>query len=315
MSFGSKEWQQWIEDDEEKIMTIMKAAYDAGIRTFDTANAYSFGLSEILIGKFIKKYNISRETLVIISKCFLYIGQNGSTIIPDLETNFKYMNQWGLSRANILNSVADSVKRLGTHIDLLLIHRFDPNVPATEIMKALNDVVESGQVRYIGASTMKAYQFIQLQHTAEKHNWTKFVAMENYYNLLYREEEREMIPYCNETGVGLIPWSPVARGVLTRPWGEESERSKTDDYLNAIGLNKAEGFRKEIVDRVEKIAKDKGVSMAAIATAWVIAKGGSPIVGISSVKRISDTVTAAQIKLTEEEIKLLEEPYFPVPCI
>lgn len=315
MSFGSKEWQEWIEDDEEKIMAIMKAAYDAGIRTFDTANAYSFGLSETLIGKFIKKFNIPRENLVIISKCFLYTGQSGRAMIPDLETNPKYMNQWGLSRANILNSVADSVKRLGTHIDLLLIHRFDPNVPATEIMKALHDVVESGQVRYIGASTMKAYQFIQLQHTAEKHNWTKFVAMENYYNLLYREEEREMIPYCKETGVGLIPWSPVARGVLTRPWGEESERSKTDNYMNAIGLKKTDGFHKEVVDRVEKIAKERGVGMAAIATAWVIAKGCSPIVGISSVKRIADSVAASQIKLTDEEIKFLEEPYSPVPCI
>ena len=309
MSYGSKGWAPWVEDDEEKIMEVMKAAYDAGIRTFDTANVYSGGLSEILVGKFLKRYNIPREKMVIISKAFAYTGDPKSSMRSHDLTSVEYLNQFGLSRKNILESVKNSCERLGTYIDVLLIHRFDPNTPKTEIMEALHDVVKSGQVRYIGASTMKAYQFIELQHVAETHNWTKFICMENYYNLLYREEEREMIPYCNETGVGLIPWSPVAAGVLTRPFMEKTDRSEKDIFQGMFGLK--DNANKIIVDRVEKISKDRGVAMATVACAWVISKGCSPIVGLSKPERIPDIVAAVKFKLTEEETKSLEEVYVP----
>lgn len=316
MSYGSKVWQEWVLEDEETILAIMKAAYDAGIRTFDTANVYSSGISEQLIAKFIKKFEIPREKLVIISKVFFPTGTAGKPFPFDFATTPDYINERGLSRKNILATVAGSVERLETYIDVLLIHRYDPTVPDTEIMESLDHVVKSGQVRYIGASTMKTYQFVRLQHVAESHGWTKFIAMENYYNLLYREEEREMIPYCQESGVGLIPWSPVARGILTRPWGEESERSNTDMYNSYLGLgDSSNAAQKKIVDRVEKIAKERGVAMATVATAWVISKGCNPIVGISSIKRIHDIAVAVQFKLTDEEIKLLEEPYIPVSPI
>lgn len=309
MSFGSKSWAEWVEDDEEKIMSIMKAAYDAGIRTFDTANVYSGGLSEQLIAKFIKRFNIPREKLVIISKVFFYTGTpDAKSFTIDLES-VEALNQFGLSRKNILDSVKGSVERLETYIDVLLIHRLDRNVPKTEIMEALHDTIKAGQVRYIGASTMKAYEFIQLQHVAEVNHWNKFIAMENYYNLLYREEEREMIPYCKETGVGLIPWSPVARGILTRPFGIESVRFGSDKRIATIGLQ--ESKHKDIIDRVEEIAKDRGVAMATVATAWTISKGTCPIVGISKVERIADIVAAVKFKLSDEEIKYLEEEYIP----
>ena len=310
MSYGSKDWAPWVEDDEEKIMEIMKAAYDAGIRTFDTANVYSGGLSEILVGKFLKRYNIPREKMVIISKAFAYTGDPKSSMRSHDLTSVEYLNQFGLSRKNILESVKNSCERLGTYIDVLLIHRLDRSVPKTEIMEALHDVVKSNQVRYIGASSMMAYEFIQLQHIAEVNHWTKFICMENYYNLLYREEEREMIPYCNETGVGLIPWSPVARGVLTRPFLAKSDRSEKDPMQGMLGLGDSK--HKEIVDRVEKLAKDRGVAMATVATAWTIAKGCSPIVGISKVERIADLVAAVKFKFSEDELKYLEEKY--VPC-
>lgn len=315
MSYGTKIWQPWVEDNEEIIMATMKAAYDAGIRTFDTANIYSSGVSEILIAKFIKKFNIPREKLVIISKCFGYTGNPTKPYDMGFTTNIECVNQWGLSRKNILASVAGSVERLGTYIDVLLIHRYDSNTPNTEIMEALHDTIKSGQVRYIGASSMRAHEFIDLQNTAEKHNWTKFIAMENYYNLVYREEENEMIPYCNKTGVGLIPWSPIARGLLARPWGQETMRSKTDKYIQVIGLTDTKNAEQEITNRVEKVAKDRGVAMATVATAWTIVKGCCPIVGISSVERIHDIVAAVKFKLSEEELKYLEEAYIPIPIM
>lgn len=313
MSYGSKDWREWVEDDEDKIMEIMKAAYDAGIRTFDTANTYSFGVSETLVRKFIKKYSIPREKLVIISKVYFPTGELNKPMAPDFKTNPLFVNEWGLSRKNIMACVAGSVERLGTYIDVLLIHRYDQDTPDTEIMETLHDVVKSGDVRYIGASAMKAYQFIRLQHTAEKHGWTKFIAMENYHNLLYREEEREMIPYCLESGVGLIPYSPIARGVLARPWGTETQRFTSDKVSKTIGLSKDAAAQMEIVNRVEEIAKERGASMATVATAWSIAKGCNPIVGVSSLKRIGDVVAAVKFKLSEEEVKTLEEPYLPVP--
>ncbi|ANB12836.1 aldo-keto reductase superfamily protein [Sugiyamaella lignohabitans] len=306
MSYGKKAWNKWVIEDEELIFSLMKQAYDAGIRTFDTADVYSNGYSEILIGKFIKKYNIPRETLVILTKCYSRAATD-----PSIEsTELNWINRWGLSRKHILDAVAGSVERLGTYIDVYQIHRYDPETPKEEIMEALHDVVKSGQVRYIGASSMRAIEFVQLQQVAEKNNWTKFISMQNFYNLIYREEEREMIPYCKENGVGLIPWSPIARGMLARPLGVDSERANTDLRFGHLRIGQFESD-KEIIGRVEELAKKRGISMAQVSIAWTLAKGTCPIVGLSKPERIQEAVEAVKIKLTDEEISYLEEAYAP----
>ena len=209
------------------------------------------------------------------------------------------------------------MERLGTYIDVLQIHRLDRETPREEIMRALNDVVERGWVRYIGASSMAAWEFQQLQNVADRHGWVKFISMQNLYSLLYREEEREMVPYCQATGVGIIPWFAVAAGVLTRPWNDDStERAKTDPYLAAIFKSGDGVAEKAIVDRVEEVAKKKNVAMAQVATAWLLSKPGvNPLLGLSKKERIDQAVAAIHVKLTEEEIKYLEEPYVPKPVM
>lgn len=305
MSIGSKSWMDWVLEEEETVFKLLKTAYDLGIRTWDTADVYSNGESERLIGKFITKYNIPRSTLVILSKCYFPVSIDG------LENNdLNLVNRRGLSRKHIFDAVNASVERLGTYIDVLQIHRMDPQSDKEEIMRALHDVVSSGKVRYIGASTMRATEFATLQFIAEKHGWTKFVSMQNYYNLIYREEEREMIPFCNETGVGLIPYSPVARGVLAKSPGETSLRLDTDHLTKARKIGSQAGDA-EIISRVEKIAKDKGISMAQVAIAWTLSKGTCPIVGFNKVERIEEAVAAVKFKLTDDEIKYLEAPYLP----
>uniref|UniRef100_A0A060SXC3 ARAD1A12100p n=1 Tax=Blastobotrys adeninivorans TaxID=409370 RepID=A0A060SXC3_BLAAD len=312
MSFGSKSWRDWVIEDEEEVFRILKHAYDVGLRTWDTANVYSNGESERLIGKFLKKYNIPRSSVVILSK--------GRQPIDDDErlTNDKYkgINRQGLSRKHLLDAVEASVERLGTYIDVYQIHRFDKETPNEEIMEALHDIVKSGKVRYIGASSMRATEFAQLQFTAEKHGWTKFISMQNYHNLIYREEEREMIPFCKETGVGLIPWSPLARGVLARPLGDRvsTTRGKSDNFLTGtsplMSIATTESSH-TIINRVQELADKKGVPMATIALAWSLSKGMIPIVGFSSTKRVDEAVNALSIKLTPDEIAYLEEPYRP----
>jgi len=230
---------------------------------------------------------------------------------PSIESNaINWINRQGLSRKHIFDAVEGSVERLGTYIDILQIHRFDPETPKEEIMEALHDVVKSGKSRYIGASTMKAVEFAQLQFVAEKHGWTKFIAMQNFYNLIYREEEREMIPFCRETGVGLIPWSPIARGFLARPLGVDSLRSTTDARFKALKLGEATSDQ-EIIRRVEEVSKKKGISMSQLSIAWVLSKGTCPIVGMSKPERIDEAIEALKIKLTDEEIQYLEEAYAP----
>ncbi|EJD45603.1 Aldo/keto reductase [Auricularia subglabra TFB-10046 SS5] len=310
MSFGSPAWENWVLD-EEKSLPVLKAAYDAGINTWDTADIYSNGLSEVVVGKAIKKYNIPRKKLVIMTKCCGAVNEDDPArrvYIPSANDP-EWINQWGLSRKHIFDAVDASVARLGTYIDVLQIHRLDKTVPPEEIMEALHDVVKSGKVRYIGASSMWAHEFATLQFTATLHGWTKFISMQNFYNLLYREEEREMIPFCDKTGVGLIPWSPVARGRLTRPWDQnDTPRAAADKWGSALFGAAAE---EEITKRVEKVAKEKDVPMAAVAIAWVVSKGQAPIVGLSSEKRILEAVDALKVKLTPEEVKFLEEPYVP----
>lgn len=317
MSFGKKSWADWVIEDEEEVFKILKYCYDNNMRTFDTADIYSNGYSEILVGKFLKKYNIRRESVVILSKVFFYIdpedAPNGRFNAP-----LPPRNAFGLSRKHIFEGVELSVERLGTYMDVLQIHRFDKSVPPKEIMKLLNDVVEKGYARYIGASSMKAYQFATLQFIAEKYDYHKFISMQNYYNLIGREEEREMIEYCNYTGVGLVPYSPNARGILSRNLEAnktKTTRSNSDKIIDKYGLQTLTEADQTIVNRVEELAKKKGVSMTSIATGWVILKGGAPIVGLSSVSRVDDALDAIKLTLSDDEVKYLEEPYVPKPHI
>lgn len=276
------------------------------------ADIYSHGRSEEIIAKAIKQYNIPRYNLVVLSKCYFGVSDDGAQLpISQSSTNDGHLvNRVGLSRKHVLDAVESSVKRLGTYIDVLQIHRLDRATPREEIMRALNDVVEKGWVRYIGASSMAAWEFQALQNVAENRGWHKFISMQNYHNLVYREEEREMIPYCKDSGVGLIPWSPVARGALTRPWGvRETLREGTDNFLKNMIRSREGESDKAITDRVEEVAKRKGVSMAQIAIAWSLAKGMNPIIGLNTKERIDEACETIKIKLTEEETKYLEEPY------
>ncbi|KAK6197999.1 aryl-alcohol dehydrogenase [Scheffersomyces amazonensis] len=312
MSYGTKKWADWVLEDEEEIMNILKKCYDVGIRTFDTADVYSNGQSEIWLGKFLRKYNIKRDRVVILTKCFAPVNEDEPSFQFRGVDN-DYINSKGLSRKHIFDAVEASVRRLGTHIDVLQIHRLD-DTPKHEIMKALNDVILSGQVRYIGASSMKAVDFVQLQAIADKNGWFKFISMQNYYNLLYREQENEMNYFCNDNvfgKVGLIPWSPIAMGVLAKPASVsvEKKHARVSGIINILGYNSLEEDDIEIINRVEELAKKRDVSMAIIATAWVLSKGANPIIGLNSVKRVEEALQATQIKLTEEEIKYLEEAY------
>ncbi|ANB14917.1 aldo-keto reductase superfamily protein [Sugiyamaella lignohabitans] len=299
--------KDWIVDDEELGLQLLKKAYDSGIRTIDTANVYSHGHSELIVGKFLKKYNIPRSTVVILTKVH---GRVDDPNIPDTEIN--WINRHGLSRKHVFDSVAASVERLGTYIDVLQIHRLDKSTPKREIMETLHDIVKSGDVRYIGSSSMRAVDFAQLQFIAEKNGWTKFISMQNYYSALYREEEREMIPFCNDTGVGLIPWSPLARGVLARPLDtiKSTLRSGTDPMFTKMNHGETEADQ-AIINRVEEIAKKRQVSMAIVALAWVLSKGAAPIVGFNKLERIDEAVASVSFKLTDDEIAYIEEPYQP----
>ncbi|CAI4053030.1 hypothetical protein N7582_005622 [Saccharomyces uvarum] len=314
MSYGSKKWADWVIEDKAQIFKILKHCYDNGLRTFDTADFYSNGLSERIIKEFLDHYSIKRETVVIMTKIFLPIDET-----LDLRHKFTLgeaeeldlTNQRGLSRKHIIAGVKNSVERLGTYIDLLQIHRLDHDTPMKEIMRALNDVVEAGDVRYIGASSMLATEFAELQFIADKYGWFQFISSQSYYNLLNREDERELIPFAKRHNIGLLPWSPNARGVLTRPLDKTTDRQKSDPTFKSLKLDALEDDQMEIVNRVEKISKEKNVSMAMISIAWVLHKGCHPIVGLNSTSRVDEAIAALQLTLTEEDVKYLEEPYKP----
>lgn len=314
MSYGSKKWADWVIEDKAQIFKILKHCYDNGLRTFDTADFYSNGLSERIIKEFLDHYSIKRETVVIMTKIFLPIDET-----LDLRHKFtlgeaeelELTNQRGLSRKHIIAGVKNSVERLGTYIDLLQIHRLDHDTPMKEIMRALNDVVEAGDVRYIGASSMLATEFAELQFIADKYGWFQFISSQSYYNLLNREDERELIPFAKRHNIGLLPWSPNARGVLTRPLDKTTDRQKSDPTFKSLKLDALEDDQTEIVNRVEKISKEKNVSMAMISIAWVLHKGCHPIVGLNSTSRVDEAIAALQLTLTEEDVKYLEEPYKP----
>jgi len=329
MGYGSKDWDSWVMDDKQEIFKVLKKAYDHGIRAYDTADAYSNGLSEKILGDFLKEYKIKRDKVIIMTKVWgavdseeyppgyqnIMIDHLGSELD---KLNFK--NNRGLSRKHIMDAAKNSVERLGTYIDLYQIHRYDESTPPEETMKAMNDVVEAGLTRYIGASTMRAVEFVELQHIADKHGWHKFVSMQSLFNLLHREDETEMNHYCDKTGVGLIPWSPLAFGLLARPLpkseSDKTERAKNSMFKGVFESDFTEETKGheadvEIINRVGEIAEKRGTSRAAVATAWVISKGAAPILGFTSLKRVDDAIEGATLKLTDEEIKYLEEPYRP----
>lgn len=288
--------------NEEQSRPFIKRALELGINFFDTANVYSDGTSEEIVGRALKEF-ARRDEVVIATKVFfrMHQGPNGA----------------GLSRKAIMTEIDNSLKRLGTdYVDLYQIHRWDNDTPIEETMEALHDVVKAGKVRYIGASSMYAWQFLQAQHVAERNGWTKFVSMQNYLNLLYREEEREMLPLCREEGIGVIPWSPLAKGRLTRDWNKQTARSEIDEVGKAFYAKMAEADRK-VVEVVAGIAAKRGIPRAQVALAWVLQKEPvtSPIIGATKANHLEDAVAAVSVKLEPSEIASLEEPYVPHPVI
>ncbi|KAI0785512.1 aryl-alcohol dehydrogenase [Abortiporus biennis] len=317
MQYGSKEWEKWVIEDQEEVNKHIKFAYDHGIQTFDTADIYSNGLSEVMLGKAIKELQLPREEIVILTKIFApvakTVGHNPIRGGPGPD-EIGLVNQHGLSRKHIFDGVKNSLARLQVdYIDVLQCHRFDVNTPIEETMQALHDVVKAGYVRYIGMSSCYAFQFHAMQNYAIANNLTPFISMQNHYNLAYREEEREMFPTLKMFGVGAIPWSPLARGYLTRPLSDQNTtRGETDAWYAYYSTTPGGS---EIVKRVQELSEKKGVSMAQISIAWLLAKDGvtAPIVGTTSLKNLEDIVGAVNVKLTDEEVKSLEEPYKSVP--
>ncbi|KZP25823.1 aryl-alcohol dehydrogenase [Athelia psychrophila] len=301
----------WSLGEEEGIAHI-KAAYDAGINTFDTANVYSNGLSEVILGKAIKQHNFNRDEIVVMTKVFFTVGHANDT--KDTPESGGYVNQRGLSRKHIFESVAHSLRRLQLdYVDVLQCHWFDDNTPIEETMRALHDVVQAGHARYIGMSSCYAWQFHMMQNYAISNGLTPFISMQNHYCMLYREEEREMMPTLKHFGVGSIPWSPLARGILTRPLSSEKPPSERQQKDSTLGMYLKNPKDKEIVGRLEEIAKKISASMAQTALAWLMAKDGvtAPIVGTTSLANLHDLLGAVHITLAEEDIKYLDELYEP----
>jgi aryl-alcohol dehydrogenase-like predicted oxidoreductase len=288
---GNHEWTL----GEDAARPFLAKALDLGVTFFDTANVYSDGSSEEIVGRALNKLT-RREDVVIATKVHgrMRPGPNGA----------------GLSRKAIMAEIDASLTRLGTdYVDLYQIHRFDPEVPVEETLEALHDVVKAGKARYLGASSMAAWQFAQLLYVAALHGWTRFVSMQDHYNLLYREEEREMLPLCLDQGIGVIPWSPLARGKLTRDWDETTARGETD----AFGRSLYDDSDREVAARVAQVAEARGLPRAQVALAWVASRPGvtAPIVGATKPEHLDDAVAALDLDLTDDEVATLEEPYRP----
>ena len=312
MTFGNPDWEgsPWVLPEAEAL-PLLKQAYDSGINTWETADTYSNGQSEMIIGKALTKYNIPRSKVVIMTKVYYPVLEDDPNCRPQPASNdSRLVNQMGLSRKHIFEAVEGSLRRLGTsYIDVLQLHRLDVDTSCEEIMKALHDLVQMGKVHYLGASSMYCWQFARLQYTAKMNHWTTFTSMSGLYNLLYREEEREMIPFCQAEGVGIIPWSPIARGLLTRPWSEQSDRSQKDTKTKKWFQGDQ---NREIADRVEAMAIAKGCTMSNLSLAWLLHKGACPIVGLNSIQRIKAASEALAIELTTAEMQHLEELYQPL---
>lgn len=302
MTYGSKKWREWVLEEKDA-KPFVKRALDAGINFFDTADVYSLGESERITGNLIKEAGVKRENVIVATKVYQQMSDD--------------VNDRGLSRKHILDSIDNSLKRLQMdYVDLYQIHRWDYNTPIEETMEALNDVVRAGKARYIGASSMFAWQFMKALYVSEVNGWAKFVSMQDHYNLVYREEEREMIPLCKDQGIGLIPWSPMARGFFAgnrkRGGGGETTRARSDPFADELY------FREEdflVADRAAEVAKEHSVTASQIALAWLLNKPhiSAPIVGSSRIEHLDQAIAALEIKLSDEEIKRLEEPYQPHP--
>jgi aryl-alcohol dehydrogenase-like predicted oxidoreductase len=303
MGFGNESERQWV-IDEDAAEPIVQAAVEGGVTFFDTADTYSGGASEVATGKLVAKF-LTRDEAVVATKVFMPVtpGENGG----------------GLGRKHILSGIDASLRRLGMdYVDLYQIHRWDPRTPIEETMEALHDVVRAGKARYIGASSMFSWQFAKAQYTAEQHGWTKFVSMQNHYNLIYREEEREMIPLCLDQGVGCIPWSPLARGMLagnrTRDGGRHTTRSSTDPFTDYL-YEQPTDF--DVVDAAQAVADARGVPTAQVGLAWLLSRPGvsAPIVGSTKLGHLQDALAAETLTLSDDEVAALEKPYVPHPVL
>ena len=299
MTYGSSQWRDWILSEEDA-KPFYKRALDAGINFFDTADVYSLGASEEVTGRALKEY-AKREDVVIATKVYSPMGGGP--------------NERGLSRKHIFDSIDNSLRRLETdYVDLYQIHRWDAETPIEETLEALNDLVRMGKVRYIGGSSMYAWQFAKALHTSDQHGWARFVSMQNHYNLVYREEEREMIPLCIDRGVGVIPWSPLARGFLagnrSPDRSGETARAKSDAFAHQMYYSEADFA---VLNATTKLADERGVKSAQVALAWMLYKPGitAPIVGASKEYQLDEAIKAADLKLESDEIRSLEEPYVP----
>jgi len=305
MTYGAKTWREWVLEI-DAARPLVQRAVEAGITFFDTADVYSLGESEMVTGKLLREFQPRREELVVATKVFSPMSEG--------------KNDRGLSRKHIMASIDASLKRLGMeYVDLYQIHRFDPNTPVEETCEALNDVVRAGKALYVGASSMYAWQFYKMLTVQKENGWARFVTMQNHYNLVYREEEREMMPLCLDQKVGCLPWSPLARGFVTgtRKRGDgksETTRARTDDFAHKLYYRESDFT---VVDRVTEIAQQRGVSNAQVALAWMLGKPAvsAPIIGASKLYQLDDAVGAIGLKLTDDEVKRLEEPYEPHPIL
>ena len=303
MTYGSSKWRSWVLDEDDSRPFIQRSL-ELGVNFFDTADIYSSGQSEEILGRALTEF-ARRDEVIIATKVFFPMGDGP--------------NQRGLSRVHILHSIDNSLRRLRTdYVDLYQIHRWDPETPIEETLETLQEVVKSGKARHIGASSMYAWQFAKALYLADLHRWTRFVSMQNHYNLIYREEEREMLPFCRDQGIGVIPWSPLARGFLagnrTRErWGD-TMRAKTDDFAKSMYYKEADF---NVAARAKALAEARGATPAQIALAWLLHKPGitAPIIGASRMPQLEESVAAMEIKLAEEEISSLEEPYQPHPVL
>ena len=304
MIYGTSKWRPYILD-EEPSRPFVKKALDAGINFFDTADIYSNGVSEEVTGKLLREFGAKRENVVVATKVFFNLRDE--------------VNAGGLSRKHIMDAIDASLTRLGMdYVDLYQIHRWDYKTPIEETMEALHDIVKAGKARYIGASSMYAWQFAKAQYTADANGWTRFVSMQNHYNLVYREEEREMIPLCIDQGVGLIPWSPLARGFLAgnrkRDGGGDTVRAQSDQFADEMYFRESDFT---IIESVQQIAEKRGVSNAQIALAWMLSKSHitAPIIGASKMEHLDQAIAALDIVLSEDEVSSLEEAYQPHPIL
>ena len=309
MTFGSPAWRPWILP-EDASRPFIRRALDAGVNFFDTADMYSRGVSEEIVGRALADFT-TRDQVVIATKAFFPMGDGP--------------NDRGLSRKHLFDAIDASLRRLGTdYVDLYQIHRFDPHTPIEETLEALNDVVRAGKARYVGASSMYAWQFARMLQVSERRGWARFVSMQNHYNLVYREEEREMLPLCRAEGVGVLPWSPLARGFLAGNRGRstgagdenggETLRARTDEYARSLYYADSD-FR--VVDRVVEVARARGVTPARIALAWLLGQPGvtAPIIGATRIEQLDDAVAALDVPLDDDERRRLEEPYVPHPVL